>query len=105
MRRWFAGQVFPAGVLLLLPLTASPAIAQPAAPGTALQDVPATESASARPPRPLSLDEALALGEKNNRDLQAARARLRGSHADVERALTALLPTVSAQGKFTYNYP
>lgn len=54
---------------------------------------------------PLTLDEALALGEKNNRDLLTARARLRGAHADVERALAALLPTVTAQGKFTYNYP
>src|SRR5262245_51909753 len=49
----------------------------------------------------LTLDDALALAMKNNRDLQAARVRLRGSYADVERAMSALLPLVTAQGKLT----
>ena len=55
--------------------------------------------------RSLTFEEALDLGIKQNRDLQAARERLRGSHADVERALATLLPTVTAQGKVTVNFP
>ena len=95
------------GALLLLPLTADQAVAQTASlsappPVMTRSDAPSEDKIT---PRSLSLDEALALGEKNNRDLLAARARLRGSHADVERAFSALLPTVTAQGKFTYNYP
>lgn len=55
--------------------------------------------------KPLDLIEALKLGEQNNRDLQAARERLNGAKADVERALVPLLPTLSAQGKLTINDP
>jgi outer membrane protein TolC len=53
----------------------------------------------------LSLTDALDLATKNNRDLQAARERLRGSYSDVERAMAALLPTVNLQGKMTINEP
>ena len=55
--------------------------------------------------RALSIAEALQLGEKQNRDLQGARERLSGSKADIERAMAALLPTVTAQGKLTVNIP
>src|SRR5262245_57442372 len=93
--------------LLLFPLTAGSALAQSAAatgPQPALAP-PEAGSENTGTQRSLSLEEALALGERNNRDLLAARARLRGSRADVERALTALLPTVSLQGKYTFNHP
>ncbi len=53
----------------------------------------------------LSLTDALDLATKNNRDLQAARERLRGSYSDVERAMAALLPTLNLQGKMTINEP
>ena len=53
----------------------------------------------------LSLIEALELASKNNRDLQAARVRLRASYSDVERAMAALLPTLNLQGKMTINEP
>lgn len=53
----------------------------------------------------LTVQDALHLGESQNRDLQAARARLQGAHADVERALSALLPTLSVQGRLTINEP
>ncbi|MCS6915101.1 MAG: TolC family protein [Myxococcales bacterium] len=55
--------------------------------------------------RTLTLDEALELARKNNRDLLAARERLNGARADVERALAQLLPRLSAQGRFTVNHP
>lgn len=55
--------------------------------------------------RPLTLSEALALATQNNRDLQAARERMRGAHADVEKALSALLPTLTLQGRLTINEP
>jgi outer membrane protein, multidrug efflux system len=54
--------------------------------------------------RGLTLDEALALARAHNRDLQAARARLEQSATNVEQAWAALLPTVSAQGRYTHNY-
>lgn len=53
----------------------------------------------------LSLTDALELASKNNRDLQAARVRLRASYSDVERAMAALLPTLNLQGKMTINEP
>lgn len=106
---------YGACALLLMQLTGAPAMAQTASSGAPLAvagpDAPTGSDRSDgsdvkdAAQRPLTLDEALALGEKNNRDLLAARARLQGAHADVERALAALLPTVTAQGKFTYNYP
>lgn len=55
--------------------------------------------------RRLELAEALELARRSNRDLQVAQARLREVQADVERALSGLLPRVSAQGKYTFNYP
>ena len=54
--------------------------------------------------RTLTLDEALSLARKNNRDLRAARARLEQSAAGVELAWAALLPQVAAQGRYTHNY-
>jgi len=65
--------------------------AESAAPGAAL--------------RTMSLEETMALAMKNNRDLQAARERLRGSYSDVERALASLMPTLNLQGKMTVNEP
>jgi OMF family outer membrane factor len=53
----------------------------------------------------LTLEEALSLAAKNNGDLQAARERLRGSYSDVEKAMAALLPVLSAQGRLTFNVP
>jgi outer membrane protein TolC len=59
---------------------------------------------SARAGHQLGLPEALALARKNNRDLAAARARLRQAQVGIEQARTALLPTLAAQGKYTHNY-
>jgi outer membrane protein TolC len=54
--------------------------------------------------RTLALDDALAMARAQNRDLQAARARLDQARVAVEQAWQPLLPTVSAQGKYTHNY-
>ena len=54
--------------------------------------------------RPLSLDDALHLAYRNNRDLKQARARVDQAHAAVQQAWSALLPTAAAQGKYTHNY-
>jgi len=61
-------------------------------------------TAAARADKPLSLDEALAIARTNNRDLQVARARLEQSATNIEQAWVALLPQLSAQGKYTHNY-
>jgi len=67
---------------------------------------PATNPTTTDPAaRPLTLDDALRLGETQNRDLAAARARLKGSHADVERAMAALLPSLNVQGRLIINEP
>jgi outer membrane protein TolC len=54
--------------------------------------------------RSLTLDEALALARSNNRDLRVGRARLASAEAGIAQARAALMPTVSAQGKYTHNY-
>ncbi|HEX6836849.1 MAG TPA: TolC family protein [Polyangia bacterium] len=58
----------------------------------------------ARAQRTLTLDEALATAHRNNRDLKAAKARVAQAHAGVLQAWSALLPVVTAQGKYTHNY-
>ncbi|MEO5767326.1 MAG: TolC family protein [Polyangia bacterium] len=60
--------------------------------------------AEANPPvRELTLDDALAAARRANRTLVAERARLEQAHAVVDRAWTALFPTLAAQGKYTRN--
>ncbi len=62
-------------------------------------------AASAQAQRALTLDETLALAQRNNRDLQAAREALGQVEAVVEQVRAQLLPTVALQGRYTYNYP
>jgi outer membrane protein TolC len=54
--------------------------------------------------RNLTLDEALALARSNNRDLRVGRARLASAEAGIAQARAALMPTLTAQGKYTHNY-
>jgi outer membrane protein TolC len=54
--------------------------------------------------RSITLDDALAMARVHNRDLRAARERVVEAEAGVAQARAALLPTVSAQGKYTRNY-
>ncbi|HZS41899.1 MAG TPA: TolC family protein [Polyangia bacterium] len=69
----------------------------------ALAGTPAAAHAQAGA-RAISLDEALAMARLHNRDLRAARARLAQSATNIEQAWVALLPQVTAQGKYTHNY-
>jgi outer membrane protein TolC len=54
--------------------------------------------------RRLTLEEALHLARSRNPDLTAARARFDQARTGIEQAWTALLPTASAQVKYTHNY-
>jgi len=53
--------------------------------------------------RELTLDEALAMARKANRNLAVERARLAQVQTTVEQAWAALLPTINALGKYTRN--
>jgi outer membrane protein TolC len=59
---------------------------------------------TARAQRVLTIDEALAIARRNNRDLTAAKERVAQAQTGVDQALALLLPTVAAQGKYTHNY-
>jgi outer membrane protein TolC len=61
-------------------------------------------SGAAHAQRAMSLEEALAVAKKNNRDLVAAKARVDQARTGVDQALGNLLPVVAAQGKYTHNY-
>jgi len=60
--------------------------------------------AGAQGERVLTLDEALRIARQRSRDLFAAKARQEQTETGVELAWSSLLPTVSAQGKYTRNY-
>ena len=72
--------------------------------GLAATALTALLTAPAHAERTLSLDEALALARTESRDLKQARARLGRAATVVEAARTPLLPTVTAQGRYTHNY-
>ena len=54
--------------------------------------------------RTLTLDDALALARSYNRDLWMGRARLAEAEAGIGLARAALMPTLSASGRYTHNY-
>jgi outer membrane protein TolC len=58
---------------------------------------------SARAESPLTLDDALSLARRNNRDLAAARERIAQAEADVTFARASLLPTATLQGRYLRN--
>lgn len=95
----------PLGLLLGLALLAPLAQASPQAGGASAPEGSTDAALDRSPARTLSLSEALNLARKNNRDLQAARERLRTSDADVLRAYSAILPRLTVQGRFTVNEP
>jgi OMF family outer membrane factor len=95
-----------------------PAAAQPQPQSSGAQAPPPAQAAPAArpagppagqidqsPAQPLTLTEALELARKNNRDLKAAATRLQVARADVNRAIAALLPRITAQGRYTFNEP
>jgi len=62
-------------------------------------------SGTAHAQRALTLEEAVQLARQNNRDLKVARESLAQVQVTVEQVRAQLLPTVAAQGKYTFNYP
>jgi outer membrane protein TolC len=60
--------------------------------------------AVARAERPLTLDEALSLSRERNKDLKAARTRVEQAQVGLQNAMSALLPTVAMNAKYTHNY-
>jgi OMF family outer membrane factor len=54
--------------------------------------------------RQLTLDEALEIAKKRNRDLHAAESRRLEAETSILQARAGLLPIASAQGKYTHNY-
>jgi outer membrane protein TolC len=61
-------------------------------------------AAPVRAERAISLDEALKLARDRNKDLKAAHARIDQAAAGITQAYVALLPLVTASGKYTHNY-
>jgi outer membrane protein TolC len=55
-------------------------------------------------PRQLTMDEALAMARRANKNLVVERARLAQAHTNIEQAWSVLFPVVTAQGKYTRNY-
>ncbi|MES1172080.1 MAG: TolC family protein [Bacteroidota bacterium] len=60
-------------------------------------------AADTAPARELTLDQALSMAKKSNRNLVAERARLVQAQVTVDRAWTVLFPTVAAQAKYARN--
>ncbi len=52
----------------------------------------------------LGLDEVLTIAAEHNRSLVAAEARVAQAQTQITQAWTALLPILTAQGKYTHNY-
>lgn len=53
--------------------------------------------------RTLTLDDAIALGRRNNPDMELARVRLESARVYQTKAWAALVPSVSAQAIYTFN--
>ncbi len=70
----------------------------------ALAPTIAHAQAASPEPRSLTMDEALAMAKRANKNLVVERARLAQAHTNIEQAWAALFPVVTAQGKFTRNY-
>jgi len=59
--------------------------------------------AQAEPAREITLDQALSMARKANRNLVAGRARLEQARTNIDSAFAVLFPTVAAQGKLARN--
>ena len=55
-------------------------------------------------PRELTMEQALAMAKRANKNLVVERARLAAAHTNIEQAWAALFPVVTAQGRYTRNY-
>jgi outer membrane protein TolC len=83
------------------PQLVNPPVAAPTAPTPT--ELPAGATQPSDLPT-LSFEQAIALARKNNRDIKVDRAQLTAAQTATETAWSSLLPTISAQGKYTRNY-
>jgi outer membrane protein TolC len=70
-------------------------------------ETPAVERAgapAAGAPRDLTMEQALAMARRANKNLVVSRAQLAAAHTNIEQAWATLFPVVTTQGKFTRNY-
>ncbi len=70
----------------------------------ALAPVVTRAQTAAPAPRELTMEQALAMAKRANKNLVVERARLAAAHTNIEQAWSALFPVVAAQGRFTRNY-
>jgi outer membrane protein TolC len=66
--------------------------------------LPSARASTAEPVRGLTLDQALGLAKRGNKNLTVQRARLAQVRTNIEQAWSALFPVVTAQGKYSRNY-
>jgi outer membrane protein TolC len=83
------------------PQIAAPPVATPTVP-TAGELPTGSRDTSGLPE--LTFEQAIELARKNNRTIKVDRANLAAAQTATETAWSALLPTISAQGKYTRNY-
>ena len=92
-----------AGVFVTLAIAFAVARAPDVAHAQSADALPA-QGSPAGPVRELTLDQALVLAKRGNKNLVVERARLAQAHTNIEQAWSALFPVVTAQGKYTRNY-
>jgi len=66
--------------------------------------VPFHNLSRAQNERELTLEQALEMGKKRNKNIVAEHARLEQAQTNLDSAWALLLPTIAAQGKYTRNY-
>ena len=76
------------------------AVAVTASAGRGYAQAPAAPAAAARQ---LTLEQAIEMARKRNRNLAVERTRVAEAQTSVEQAWAALVPTGSGQGKYTRN--
>jgi outer membrane protein TolC len=97
---WFTGAMTMVGAALAGPFVTTSVAHAADAPAA---DVPAGTKGQGNT-RNLTLDQAVALARKGNRNLVVDRARLAQARTSVEQAWNVLFPTLAVQGKYTRNY-
>ena len=102
-------RLLTASVLAGLGLVGAPAMAQEAGAGVPIPANPTpnelpTGSSQMSDLPDLTFEQAITMARKNNRTIKVDRANLAAAQTATEAAWAALLPNVSAQGKYTRNY-
>jgi outer membrane protein TolC len=83
------------------PQLATPPVARPTLPTPA--ELPTGSTAQSNLSE-LTFEQAITMARKNNRTVKADRAQLAAAQTAIETAWASLLPTLTAQGRYTRNY-